>query len=334
MIKSILLENFRTHKKTKLDFVPGVNIIKGIGDSGKTNIIRAILWTLTNRPMGRRMISDLTDGDASVTIEFDDKTSNGRPYITLRKGKKAEYVIGASNFGSLGDIEILKAVGSDVPDVVSDIANMGDINIQKQLDKPYLICSSPSEVSRVFNQIMRVEKVDSWISKLTTMINSASKEIRNTEVNIETTEQAIKNLGDIEQMEKDYGEIWKLKSKLLGIDSQKITMSRLLFSIEETEKEIKKTGKISDKAEEELGELIALQALLDVYESKIEDISDIVKSIEQNETAVKIGNTNLMKEVKEFKSFLKEVKVCPNCSLCKTDISKHNFDDILKGLEL
>ena len=57
MIKQINIKNFQSHKSTQLKLDPGVNVIVGSSDSGKTAIIRAYLWVVDNRPLGNAFVS-------------------------------------------------------------------------------------------------------------------------------------------------------------------------------------------------------------------------------------------------------------------------------------
>ena len=52
MITSLSIKNWQSHKDTKLDFVNGVNVIIGVPNSGKTAVLRALLWLIENRPKG------------------------------------------------------------------------------------------------------------------------------------------------------------------------------------------------------------------------------------------------------------------------------------------
>ena len=66
MFKSLTLNYFRSHKQTKLEFVPGINVIQGESRSGKSNIFRAMYWIMENRPLGGRVRSRFM-GDKDVT---------------------------------------------------------------------------------------------------------------------------------------------------------------------------------------------------------------------------------------------------------------------------
>ena len=83
MIKSIDIENFQSHKKTRIDFDPGVNVIIGRSDSGKTSILRALNWVINNKPSGEAFIRH-GNKEARASIILDDK----HMITMIRKGKK------------------------------------------------------------------------------------------------------------------------------------------------------------------------------------------------------------------------------------------------------
>ena len=75
MLHSLFLNNFRSWKKSTIEFCPGVNVITGENDSGKTNILRGINWVANNRPAGEDIrsywggdsISRLTVRDGNIS---------------------------------------------------------------------------------------------------------------------------------------------------------------------------------------------------------------------------------------------------------------------------
>ena len=67
MISQLTLRNFQSHKASRLRFHPGVNVITGPSDSGKTALLRALLWAVRNRPSGDAFRSHW-GGDTSVTV--------------------------------------------------------------------------------------------------------------------------------------------------------------------------------------------------------------------------------------------------------------------------
>lgn len=175
MFKKLEIENYQSHKKTTLEFVPGVNVITGLSQSGKTAIIRALNWLVTNRPLGVNYFSNFAGkkGETKVQLSFE-----GLPDISLKKqvriNKKGEKEAAPATY-RMGE-DIFKGIGKNIPDVVQEAFNLSEINLQKQLDQPYLITSAPGEAGKVINRITKLEEVDEWVSEITTKINSANKE--------------------------------------------------------------------------------------------------------------------------------------------------------------
>ena len=157
MIKSIRLLNFQSHADTTLKFSEGVNIIIGASDSGKTAIIRALRWMVTNRPSGDSFRSTW-GGKTSVEMLTDDA------HVVRSKDKEGEYIVGDLHF---------KAFGTDVPQEVTDALRFNDINLQQQLDAPFLLSLTPGDVASHFNKIAKFESID----KGNTNVNSAIREI-------------------------------------------------------------------------------------------------------------------------------------------------------------
>lgn len=97
------IKNFQSHKDSHLDFHPGVDVIVGPSDSGKTAIIRALRWLVWNRPTGDAVRS-WWGGDTEVSMSL--PTSS----ISRIKGKENQYTLNGLVF---------KAIGTDVPEEIS-----------------------------------------------------------------------------------------------------------------------------------------------------------------------------------------------------------------------
>ena len=113
MINSIDIENFQSHKKTSLTLDPGVNIIVGPSDCGKTVVFRALNWLINNRPGGNEFES-WGGGAPLVNIKVDD-------HAITRTRKKS------TNIYAL-DKEEFKAFGTSVPDPIQKVLNLTNIN--------------------------------------------------------------------------------------------------------------------------------------------------------------------------------------------------------------
>jgi DNA repair protein SbcC/Rad50 len=168
MIKSLELFNFQSHRHTLLEFVPGVNIIIGATDAGKSAIMRAFRWVKDNRPSGANFCSweGVNDGGPTKVV----LTTTDPVTVTRSKGKLELYKV--------DDLEF-KAFKTEVPDEVQQALNMNEMNVKTQFESHFLLNSSPGEVAHHFNKVARLDEID----LATSNINSWIKVIKQTIVN-------------------------------------------------------------------------------------------------------------------------------------------------------
>jgi DNA repair exonuclease SbcCD ATPase subunit len=316
MIKKITIENFRSHKKTELILSEGVNCIVGLPDSGKTNIIRAINWVLTNRPLGFRFHSNFTKDPTSVEIEFDDKQIIG---LVKSKTKSAYFY---------NDVP-LEAVGSDVPDTVANIANIAEHNLQTQMDKPFLICETGGEVAKIFNRISNMEKPDKVIAALTTEINSLNKQSRM--LLLEQTE--------LQDQLDALVNIPKMKNDIKKIEAVNKTLEKSIEDVRYLQNQINEIQAVQRTIEEMVDTAKAKQELQKIETKNNEiksidntELSTLIKNIEESEDVMNRQYNNHNEARKEYQEFLKTIKICPYCNKCKTPIDNHDLN--VKELEI
>jgi len=191
MLKKLQIKNFRTHELLNMEFSPYVNVIWGLPGSGKTNILRAIDWITTNKPKFERVHSHFAkDGSTSVELILD----NG--VVKLEKTSK-------SNEFTLDNKQSFSFTGSSVPEPIAQLLNLNEINISKQLDQHFLICSTPGDVGKTINRITKIEKIDNWISKLITLANKTKWKIESLESECDTLDKQLLFYKGIESIEKE-----------------------------------------------------------------------------------------------------------------------------------
>ncbi len=164
MIKSIHTENFQGHKKSDLYFDPGVNVIVGQTDCGKSSLFRALRWLVLNRPGGDSFRSHW-GGDTSVQLELD----SGDLITRFRSNTINAYHLNDADF---------HAMKTDVPDEISSVLNFSEINYQFQNDPPFLFSKTPGEVALHFNKIARIEQIDSASKQIISRINGIKSDIK------------------------------------------------------------------------------------------------------------------------------------------------------------
>lgn len=317
MIKQLRIQNFRSHKNTKLEFVKGVNCIVGLPDSGKTNIIRAINWALTNRPLGFRFHSNFAKGPTAVDIDFEE----GNQISLVKSKSESGYVCNEKEF---------RAIGSDVPDEVSRISNITELNLQTQMDKPFLICESPGEVAKVFNRVSKLEKPDLVIASLTTDINSKNKQIKTLSLDKIEFEEKLKRFENLPQMKNDLDEIEQIENKRQKIKNEIDELFSMIENIEAVKKIMENMIDI-DKARKELVSINKLYTEIANEQKKHMSLQDIITSTEEVEDKMQNIKMDYKDIQKDFGKFLKTIKICPYCEKCTEPISAHNLDKFIKA---
>lgn len=356
MLKKIKLHNFRSHEDTELEFDPGVNIIYGLGQSGKTNILRAINWIVNNRPSGFGMHSHF-DCDEETFVEL--VLDNG-VIVLAKTAKKTTYgIIGGGSYSY---------TGGSVPEPVTQLLNISDINISNQLDAPFLIMNSPGEVGKTINRITKIEQVDSWISKITTRINQSKNVMDILQKDIVELKSEVSRYDDLHKLEnsitiynklcarigvkeKEYFYLSKIFEETKKLQGKTSVLNALLLILDKLVKSLVTEIETIKTKEVEYDKLLNWQYKYKnslktktknnriIKDISIEGLDDLVNEIEektQNQLAfktlvfLKLKVKSLFEKFNSFKKeYLTEIKKFGKCPLCSNTIS----DKFIKELE-
>jgi DNA repair exonuclease SbcCD ATPase subunit len=202
MFKTLTVENFQSWEYAKLEFSPGVNIIHGLGASGKTALIqRATRLLIDNKPLGGKNFSNFAGkkGDIKIaltTIEGDEIGFKRTVHIN----KNGEKVVDKTEY-SLNDGEPFSGCKDKVPDQIVEKLNLSELSRQKQFDVPFLVMESPGEVGRIINRVTRLEQVDEWVSDLKSEIGSNNRKITLLEENRDDIKNKLLKYDDVDEIE-------------------------------------------------------------------------------------------------------------------------------------
>lgn len=220
MIKKITIKNFQSHENTILNLSKGVNVFIGNTDSGKTSIIRAVKWVLLNTPTGW----DFKNHNATFTkviIDFFDKNKISK----FRSSRTLNYRLNSNKFNS----------GKNLPEEISKVINLSDLNLQEQQDPHFLINNSSSSITKELNKIANLDVIDKFQSSLNKLKLKAQSEIRVYNEQIQELGK-VKNTKEIEELVKQYEEIDK---KLEQKNEMLLDIKLLMRNIKDKEKQIK-----------------------------------------------------------------------------------------------
>ena len=282
MIQKILIKNYQSHKESELIMDPGVNIIIGASDSGKTAIIRALRWAIWNKPSGNSMRSHW-GGKTSVEIITDDCR------ISRSKDKEELYTLGDSEF---------KAFRTEVPEEIQKALNMSEINLQRQLDNPFLISETSGNVAQHFNKVAKLDSIDKGLQNINSSINQLNSTIGKEAVKDKPATGLIKQINDkqkelagfaylekfeievevLEELDKQYNTTVekerKLKILLINIEdvSTKIDQYK---DILELEKPVEALLKLFEEKQAYLGDHLDLESLISLINNVDVSIKEV-----------------------------------------------------------
>lgn len=239
MIERLLVQNFQAHQRLRVDFDQRITTLVGSTDKGKSAIIRALRWVLTNQPAGDAFVRHGTKG-ALVQAVVD--------------GHKIKRRRGTSINAYELDGKELKAFGRGVPDVVERLANMPRICWQLQHDSAYWFGDSAGEVSRQLNQIVNLGIIDDTLTNVGRKYNAARAKVEAAEETLTEAKEAHDALSWVPAYSKEVDNLVALSEAAEQAEEAATTLQALTEAVGEGRQQVK-VAKEAAKASEVVVEL-------------------------------------------------------------------------------
>ena len=166
-LKQLELTNFQKFEHLILDLTPGVNILHGITESGKSCIRRALEWVYFNKSIRKDGIRKEGTKQTSVKITRSDgviveriKSNTVNRYVLKVTGEK--------------DKEF-KSIGKEIPEEIQKVLQVRTVdidkekivlNIAKQVALPFLLDKTGTFRMKLFNQLTGSDILDKVFSSL------------------------------------------------------------------------------------------------------------------------------------------------------------------------
>ena len=365
MIKKVTIQNFQSHRDTEVELSPGVNVITGQSDSGKSAILRALQWALWNRPSGFSFKSSFANDKEPTRVKID--FCDGKWLERIRGKNVNEY-----RLDGLGN---LKAIGVHMPDEVIQVHKMDDINFQSQFDQHFLLHDSPGEVARKLNEIVGLDVIDRILKRINSLASTSKTQLLESESRIEDLEKEIDQYRFLDELEVEIDEIEKaiekeencqrmierisdildsfqqidrqlerfssineIESSYLDLIEEVRKLDDLSFQakvLEETIEEIENSdGKIEElneriRMEGEVEGLLELAGELDKTRKDEKLLKSLLSALEDAQKTISKWTTKMNNLIEEYVVLLEEIKACP---VCGSPISKDCIKRIKQGL--
>jgi exonuclease SbcC len=281
MIKSLHIRNYLSHKDTFIEFHPGSNVIIGLSDAGKSAMMNALYWVLFNQPLGDDFRS-WWGGDTSVKLELD----NGTVERVRKTGFNGYILNGKSKF---------EAIKSGIPDEISKVLNINDINFQEQLDTHFLLSKTSGEVAKYFNKIARLDKIDLSTTNVNSWIMSITQTIKTKQEDFKKKTEELKEYAYLEKYEREVIKLEKLQNTRDTQDTQAGKLEKLLVDFENTQQEINKYQKILS-IENQLDRILNKIETKNKLEEDYNKLCNIIESIESKQQKIQSYESILIQE--------------------------------------
>jgi len=223
VITDIECTNFQGYEDLSISLHPGLNVIIGDTNSGKSSVVRLLTWIFENRPRGDAFRNHGMGKKDNVTgsVAFDDDT-----WVTREKGGGInQYEIPTSK-------EPLKALRTDVPVEVREVTKMHKVNIQSQHpdDQYFMLTESPGQVAKRFNKVANLVIMDDALTMINGMVREVKQVYEFTKTEIEKKDTDIKAL--------EWSENAKKRLDLLAAENAavELTVERADFLYDSIEK--------------------------------------------------------------------------------------------------
>ena len=208
-ITRVTYQNFQTHKKRVLVLTPGVNVLVGRTDVGKSSLLRGLRWLCLNQPRGDGFVRWGKSG-VGVGCEV-----GGRTVVRVRKGKHGYYEVDGKRFDALN---------GTVPRDVQDLLRTADVNFQRQIDPPFWFTLTPGKVAQEFNRVVDLSLIDQALDRIgrsvrakrteTALVERRYKEAKAKAAELSWTVQYQKDKSNLDQLDLERKEASTRASRL------------------------------------------------------------------------------------------------------------------------
>jgi exonuclease SbcC len=292
VIEKLVLKNFQRHESLTIEFDPQITTLIGPSDAGKSAIIRALLWLATNRPAGDSFVRHGSEL-ASVSLWVDGHK------ITRQRGK------GVNRYSIDG--KELAAFGQGVPEEISRLLNIDEINISRQHQPHYLFADSPGEVARQLNAVINLGAIDATLAKLGAELRQAKAVVGVSEQRLATARADRDRLAWVGEAEQS---LLLLEQKIEAGQEIRQRASRLASLLD--------TSKSAQQAKDRLAEAVpaaqtAAKAATTAFacRTRVERLRGFVERLERGEQE----RYRVQKELKAAEASLAEAQQA-RCPLC------------------
>jgi len=319
-IKSVRIQDFQNHQDTFFELKPGLNLITGSSDNGKSAISRSLHLAFLD--YFRKY--DVREGqkNAKVTITF-----NNGDWFSRTKGdmneieyqREGQEVVKHSRFSKNIPTDFTEFLGY-IPKTLS-----GALPLANQEEKFFLITLSDEALPKEISRLLGIDDLEEAASLLGSDVNKISGDIKKIVGEIESTKEKLKPYEDLDEKIKNLNEFKTMIAEYEALEKE-------IDEISNSYAEYQKIGKqyTDCKAEKEKSEKL-FQFLSDSIPELEKQYNEISDGLILNENIIKTREQ--YKTTKEKFNIFYEIAEGTIGTLISECIKDHNMLDEIINLD-
>lgn len=230
-ISSIRIKDFQNHKDTHMTFGPGLTVITGTSDSGKSALYRSLMVAFQDYFRKQDVRED--QKNAEITVNF----KNG-DYFKRTKGAVNEVEYQYQGQQLVKHTKFAKSMPKDVLDFIGHIpkTSTSSLPFANQEDKWFLINASDESLHKEISRLLGIDDLEEAATLLNSEINKISGDIKKVASEIESTKAKLEPFENLDQRIENLDQLKKLIEDYESLESE-------IAEVENFTNEIAKTYK-------------------------------------------------------------------------------------------
>ncbi len=325
-IARVVLENFQSHARSELTFGPGLNVIVGPSDNGKSAVLRAIRWALYNEPRGSDFVRSgarecrvtVTMSDGAEVVRELLLTKSGNPsrnrYIVTLPGEEPQVFEG---FGHDLPAEVTRAHG--MPKVLLDSDKQVMLSFGSQLEGPFLLADTGSVRAKAIGRLLGVHVVDAAHRETQKDLRAVRQEMARLESQLARYDEELAQFADIPEQEERLAQAEAKAARASELDRRLQRLQGLQGELADRDAAIARVeGGLAalagvEQAEGRLREAALLQERLAGLERLQRELDQVGGRVSETVDAIQRTNAELQRHLSEYGELLRRLGRCPTC---------------------
>lgn len=314
-IQKVRIEGFQSYEDIEIELHPGINLLVGSSDAGKSAILRAINFALHNEPRGDDFVRIGCD-EARVSLWWSDgcyfcriKGTN-RNAVLIRD--KNGFETGFDRIGNSLPAEALAVLGN--PPIDDEI---GPLAYTDQHHPLFLVSLSASELPRAISRLTGIDDFEDAAEALNKKVNASNRIIKDCTKRIENFNEQLKKYDDLDDQLQKLDNMDELSKQIDDMSKNTLAAKNLLQKYNElmhsgrtANASLKQAEKITVLADNlaPIKELVVLISNAKHLEKDYKSLLDLEKEASNAlQISERISDTKMVHGLNEIKGAVEQV---------------------------